>query len=229
MSQMNEKIKSPCLNLIGICLLFFISFTNVGAQTDWFFVALTSSGNTIFIDKKFTRTSNGIIKVWQKNVSPDDSYIIALGEWNCAKKSFRLVQSIMYDINGVASDRSDKPSQWRIVIPDSTGMLLYLNICEDKQNANSDKQKIENSDSSFAQVIVKKAALRSEASLNSKVIRRLALGEKFVLIGKKSGVWYEVYDSKTSSKGYLNGNDFKIIKAKSPSKKANPVRKNSGI
>ena len=146
---------------------------------------------------------------------------------NCAKKSFRLVQSIMYDINGVASDRSDKPSQWRIVIPDSTGMLLYLNICEDNQNANSDKQKIETFGSSFAQVI-RKANLMSEARLNSKVIRRLALGEKLMLTGKKFGVWYEVHDSKTA-KGYLNGNDFKIVKAKSPSKKINRARKNNGI
>jgi hypothetical protein len=222
---MNRKIKSRWLPLVCICLFLSI---NVSAQTDWFFVALTSSGNTIFIDKKFTRASNGIIRVWQKNVSPDDSYIIALGEWNCAKKSFRLVQSIMYDINGVASDRSDKPSQWRIVIPDSTGMLLYLNICEDNQNVSSDKQKVEKPDSEFAQIIVKGAVLRSRSNANSEVIRRLVLGEKLVLTGKKSGIWYEAYDSKTA-KGYLNGNDFKIVKAKSPSKKANRARKNNGI
>jgi hypothetical protein len=218
---MNIKIKFRWLHLIDICLLLLINFTSISAQTDWFFVALTSSGNTVFIDKNFTRSSNGIIKVWQKTVSLDETYIIALGEWNCAKKSFRYIQSIIYDSNGVASDRSNNASEWRLAIPDSTGMLLYLNICKDNQNVSSDKQKIEKPVSSFAQIIVRKANLMSEADSNSKIIRRLALGEKLVLIDEKSsGVWYRVLDAKTNSQGWLNGNNFKIIKANSSSKKS---------
>ncbi|MGC2236904.1 MAG: SH3 domain-containing protein [Pyrinomonadaceae bacterium] len=220
------KIKSQWLHLIGICLLLLINFTSVSAQTDWFFVALTSSGNTVFIDKNFTRSSNGIIKVWQKTVSLDETYIIALGEWNCARKSFRYIQSVIYDNNGIASDRSRKPSEWRLAIPDSTGMLLYLNICEDNQNINSDKQKIEKPNSSFAQIIVRKANLMREADSNSKVIHKVSLGEKLVLIDEKSiGGWYRVLDPKTNSQGWLNGNNFKIVKAKSSSKKVKSRRK----
>jgi hypothetical protein len=216
---MNIKIKSRHLHLISICLLLLINFTNVSAQTDWFFVALTSSGNTVFIDKNFTRSSNGIIKVWQKTVSLDETYIIALGEWNCAKKSFRYIQSVIYDNNGVASTRNSNSSEWRLAIPDSTGMLLYMNICEDNQDTSSDKQKVEKPVSSFAQIIVRKANLMSEADSDSKVIRRLALGEKLVLIDEKSsGVWYRVLDAKTNLQGWLNGSNFKLVKAKNPTK-----------
>ena len=59
------------------------------------------------------------------------------------------------------------------------------------------------------------------------MIRQLALGEKLVLTGKKFRVYYEVYDSKTASKGYLKGNYLKSVKAKSPSKEAKRNKKDN--
>jgi hypothetical protein len=222
---MNIKIKARLLHLIAIYLLLLINFTSISAQTDWFFVALTSGGNTVFIDTSFTRSLKGITQVWQKTVLPDETYTISLGEWNCAKKSFRFVQTVIYDNNGIASDRSNNPSGWRVIIPDSTAMLLYLNICEIDQNENLDKQKSENSDSSFAQIIVRKANLMSEANSNSEIIRQVLLGEKLVLCADKPvRSWYRVIDSQTNTKAWLNGNNFKIVKAKKPSKKVKSRR-----
>lgn len=217
--KMDRIIKSRRLYLIGICFSLLINSINVSAQTDWSFVALTSGGNTVFIDKNFTRASNGIIRVWQKNVSPDNSYFIGLGEWNCLKKSFRIVQSIMYDNTGIASDRNSEPSQWRIVIPDSTGMLLYLNICEENQDIDVNEQENRNSKSSIAQIIVKKTNLMSKANSNSKIIRQLVLGEKLVLTGKKLGTWHQVFDSKSNSQGFLNRKNFKVVKTNKSTKR----------
>lgn len=113
---------------MSFCLCAFI---NIPAQTDWFFVALTSSGSTIYIDKNFMKRRDGITQVWQKSISPDDNYTISLTEWNCAQKNFRFIQTAFYE-NDVIVDRSDEKTTWRRFVLDSTGMLLYANICPQK-------------------------------------------------------------------------------------------------
>jgi hypothetical protein len=216
---MNTKITFYWLSLIAICLFLSI---NVAAQTDWTFVALTSSRDIVSIDKNFIRSSNGITRVWEKVVSTDETYRINLMEWECSKKRFRFVQEAVYDASGIVS-RSDKKSVWRTFVPDSTGMLLYLNICEDSQNESSGKQNIEKSDSSFAQIIVRKANLMSEANSESEIIGEAFLGEKLILVSEESvGAWYPVIDPKTKSQAWLNGNHFKIVKVRKPAKKAMP-------
>ena len=78
---------------------------------------------------------------------------------------------------------------------------------------------------SFAE-ITKKPNLMSEAEPKSKVIRKVAVGEKLVLVSEEStGVWYRVIDPKTNSEGWLNGNHFKIIKAKKTAKKVKTNRR----
>ena len=223
---MNTKITFHWLSLIAICLFLSINAT---AQTDWTFVALTSSGYIVSIDKNFIRSPSGITRVWQKLVSPDETYRITLTEWQCSKKRFRYMQEAVYDANGIVS-RSDKKSVWRTFVPDSTGMLLYLNICEVSQNESSGKQNIEKSDASFAQIIVRKANLMSEASSQSEIIGEVFLGEKLILVSEESvGVWYPVIDPKTKSQAWLNGNHFKIVKIRKPAKKVTPNRRKNEI
>lgn len=212
---MMRKIHSRCLHSLFICAFLLLNFTNISAQTDWFFVALTTPGDVIFIDTNFTRSKSGITRVWQKTVSPDESYRIALGEWNCSEKKSRYVQSVMYNGNGIVIARSSRPSEWRYFTPDSTGMLLYSNICEDNQNTDPEERKNKDKNYSVAQVIVKKANLMSKANSNSKILRKVSLGEKLVLISEKpTGAWYRVLDPKTNSEVWLNGNKFKIVKIK---------------
>ena len=126
--KMNRKILFRGLSAISFCLCAFI---NVPAQTEWFFVALTGNGNVIYIDKDFTRLRGGITRVWQKSAASDNSYTISLTEWKCREKSFRFVQTAVYE-NDVIVDRSDDKTNWRYFVPDSTGMLLYSNICPQK-------------------------------------------------------------------------------------------------
>jgi hypothetical protein len=216
---MNTKITFHWLSLVSICLFLSI---NAAGQTDWTFVALTSSRDIVSIDKNFIRSPNGITRVWEKVVSSDDTYRINLMEWECSKKRFRFVQEAVYDANGIIS-RSDKKSVWRTFVPDSTGMLLYLNICEVSQNESSGKQNIEKSDSSFAQITVRKANLMSEASSQSDIIGEVFLGEKLILVSEESvGVWYPVINPRTKSQAWLNGNHFKIVKVGKPAKKLTP-------
>lgn len=182
---MNEKILFRCLISISFCLFAFV---NAPAQTDWFFVALTNGGDIIYIDKSFTRRRNGITQVWQKSASSDDSYTISLMEWNCAEKSFQFVLSAVYE-HDVIVDRSDKKTNWRYFVPDSTGMFSYSNICSRKSKreveANNDSHPAdkENDKHSFLQIIAKKSTLMSEADSHSKIIRTVERGERFTMTG----------------------------------------------
>ena len=189
------------------------------AQTEWTFVALTGSGSIIYIDYNFTKVRGGITQVWQKTILEDGTYTIGLSEWNCSKKSFRMGRSALYGENGLI-ERDDKVTPWRVFLPDSTGMLLYANICQNGQlqPEKSDEQNNAKSNSSFAQII-KKSNLMTEANPRSEIIRKVTVGEKLVLVSEEStGVWYRVLDLKTNSEGWLNGNHFKIVKARKTAK-----------
>lgn len=207
---MSKKLLFRYLISISFCLFASV---NVPAQTDWFFVALTGSGNTIYIDKNFTKRRGGITQVWQKSVSADDNYTISLTEWNCAQKSFRFVQSAVYE-NDVIVDRSSRKTTWRYFVPDSTGMILYSNICPQQLNKKAKAVGAVKSEQgiSAAQVIVEQTALMSRADAGSRIIRRVALGERFVLTGEEpTGGWYRVLDRKTNKLGWLDANHFKIV------------------
>ena len=189
---------------------------NVAAQPDWFFVALTSSGDVIAIDKNFTRSATGVTRVWQKTVMLNDTYTISLWEWRCAKKSFRTIQTALYDGDGII-ERDDERTPWRYFVPDSTGMLLYLNICGegDRKGSPSNGKNGDATSPLFAQIIVKQADLMSEADGKSETVRRVRLNEKLTLLSRESvGVWYRVADPKTNSQGWLHGNNFRIVEAK---------------
>ncbi len=219
---MNRKLLFWCLISISFCLLAFV---NVSAQTDWFFVALTSSGDVVYIDKNFTRRRSGITRVWQQTVTSDDNYTISLTEWNCAEKSFRFVQSAVYE-NNVIVDQSDKKTNWRHFVPDSTGMLLYSNICSPKPKReiqttdNLYPVNKENGKKSFLQITAKKSALMNEADFDSRIIRKVWRGERFALTGDEPiGAYYRVRDPKTGLQGWLNANHCKIVKEVKPPKK----------
>lgn len=217
---MNRQIIFRCLSSTAFCLIAFIK---VPAQTDWFFIDLTGGGTVVYIDKKFMQVRGGITRVWQKSVSADDSYTISLMEWNCAEKKFRVAQSVVYENNLIVA-QSDKKSSWRYFVPDSIEMLLYSNICPRKQTEKTDDAEAVESETereiSAAQIIVKKAASMSRADAGSRIMRRVAQGEKSVLTGEKpTGVWYRVLDRKTKKLGWLNGNHFKIVESEKQPKK----------
>jgi Domain of unknown function (DUF4852)/Bacterial SH3 domain len=67
-----------------------------------------------------------------------------------------------------------------------------------------------------AEIIVENANLRESPNATSNVIREVALGERFVLIDSQPvGAWYSVIDRKTKKEGWLHGNTFKVMTARS--------------
>ncbi len=201
--------------LFLICIVMLTS--NATAQSRWSLVGASVVNAVWLVDKTTKKKASGVIQAWEKVIYQDGSYSIALHEWRCSERMKRLMQVNNYDPTGDILDRSLIPLPWRYVVPDSIEEKTYKIVCNGLGNKERDIESNKKAapKSSFAQVIVKKANLMSDASSDSEIIRQLSLGEKLVLVSDNSiGVWYQVLDPKTNSQGWLNGNHFKIVKAK---------------
>jgi Bacterial SH3 domain len=212
-----------------ILISFFLFFSiRLEAQTKWSLINVTGTDlSTWFIDKDVKKKPYGIIAVWEKVIYQNQSYSIALNEWNCSDKMRRLMELSNYNEAGDFLSGSSTPSPWKYVVPDSVEAGIYSIVCGNSNKNRFRNLEKSNANSSFAKIIVKKGNLRSEPNANSEVIREVGLGEKLVLVTEDSvGVWYKVLDLKTNSQGWLHGNNFKIIKAKTSGGRFGKGRKN---
>lgn len=208
--------------LLVICIL--ILSIGAFAQDRWSFVGLSVDKALWFVDKAVMKKKSGVISAWEKVIYTDKSYSIALNEWKCTEKMKRFIQVNHYDPTGDYLDRDLKALSWRYIVPDSIEERTYKILCSDiiaeERTAKNE------SNSSFAQII-KKSNLMSEADSNSEIIRKVIIGEKLALVSEEStGVWYRVFDAKTNSEGWVNGNYFKIVKASKPARNTGPSRRN---
>ena len=209
MSQLSTRFA------FSICLCLIAS-ANAAAQSRWIHTGFTSDSAIWFLDKAFTKTKSGTVTAWEKVIYPDGAYSLGLNEWNCSAKKKRLLQSHSYDTEDEVIGVQTTPLPWRFVTPDSIEEKTFKIICADsisKRKIVEDDNGESASAASLARII-KKSALLSAAAPGSRVIRRVAVGEKLFLVSKKSnGVWYQVFDPRTGSSGWLNGNHFKIVEA----------------
>jgi hypothetical protein len=212
--------------LIGlICLTMFS--VNAFSQSRWKLAAVNSNGTPYYVDETLSQQPNGNILGWEKSdvppneVYPSGSYFVARYEWDCSNKRQRQLQVFIYDRLGDFIERLDVDTSWKENPPDSVGEIILKDVCSvlKKKNNNVNSSKSTEDVDSFAQIIVRKANLMSEAHSDSEVIRKVSLGEKLILVSKESiGVWYQVIDSKTNKRGWLNGNNFKIVKVEKSTK-----------
>jgi hypothetical protein len=223
----------PQILSLAVLLLCFSTFSlSVSAQSRWKLAAVDSNGQSFYVDENFTQQSNGNILGWQKgsflinNVYPVGSYYIVRYEWDCRNKTSRQLQIFIYDSFGRSIKNIAPDTSWTDNPPGSIGDVVLNDVCRTFEKKNNLSQR-PFSVGSFAEII-KKSNLMSEADLKSKVIRKVAIGDKLVLSSEEStGGWYQVIDPKTNSEGWLNGNHFKIVKAKKLSEKVRRAEENS--
>lgn len=217
------------LLVLFVCSLIFA--TSGSAQARWTLVATDPYGLPFYVDESFTLQPNGIVFGWQKSVFPpnDDypggAYSIVKKEWNCRDKESRQLQGFVYDQSGKFIENTEVFNEWRNHPPGSIGDIVLNYVCRSiDERSKSSRQS--SSDSESIAEIIRKSNLMTDANPRSKIIRKVAIGEQFVLIDEESnGIWYQVFDLKTNSGGWLNGNHFKIVKARKPAKSGRRARK----
>lgn len=209
-----------------ICL-FLITFVSAAAQQSrWSYIGRAVNDSVWYLDKSFKKNKSGTVTSWEKVIFPDDSFSIEVTEWNCSERKKRMLQADNYAPSGDFLSHLGDPAQWRFVVPDSVEEKVFGIICGNSISKKRTSGREDDGNSSFAQTI-KKSVLMSEANPNRKVIRKVAVGEKLTLVSEEStGVWYRVFDPKTNSEGWLNGNHFKIVKVSKPARNIGPNKRN---
>lgn len=203
---------------ILICIFLIASVSAAAQQSRWSYIGRAVNDSVWYLDKSFKKNRSGTITAWEKVIFPDDSYSIEVNEWNCSERKKRMLQADNYAPSGDFLSHLGKPVPWRFVVPDSVEEKVFGIICGNSNSKKRTSGRQDDGNSSFARTI-KKSVLMSEASANSEVIRKVAVGEKLTLVSEEStGVWYRVLDPKTNSEGWLNGNHFKIVKASTPAR-----------
>lgn len=204
------------LLVLLLCFLIFTVFAS--AQARWTLVATDPYGLPFYVDESFTLQSNGIVLGWQKSQFPpnDDypvgSYSIVKKEWNCRNKESRQLQGFVYDQSGKFIEHTEIFNEWRNHPPGSIGDVALNYVCRSIDEGNKSSEQSSSASESFAE-ITKKSNLMTENNSRSKIIRKVAVGERLTLLTQKPiGEWYQVIDPKTDSVGWLNGNHFKIVK-----------------
>jgi len=96
--------------------------------------------------QSITRPSKNIVRFWTKSVWTEKgvlswvkdsgkkyenlSHTIYLQEINCAEKKLRRLSESSYDNMGNVIYSFSSLSEWDFIIPDSTGEILYKEVCK---------------------------------------------------------------------------------------------------
>lgn len=214
---------SQLLRFLIILCWITVLINNTNAQIRWQFIGMARDSTIFFVDRTVTKNSSGTVQAWEKIIYSNESYVIGLNEWKCSEKMKRVIQTITYYPNGDYQSRSLVPLPWRYVVPKSVEEQIYNLVCRNLRLGESRVGNIKGlySNSATAQIINRKAYLMSEASSESKAVRKLTFGEKLILVNENptSTGWYLIFDTKSEAQAWLHGNYFKIIKSKTSSSK----------
>ncbi len=130
--------------VIGI-IIFFSCMEGLGA--DWKFVIKSVLSETFIDVKSISKLPNNTVRVWKKGILTnkgrevfaeenkklkykDLSYILALVEYDCKEKKWRLLSATWYSNDGTPLDGEDIENSWKFVVPDSIGDYSLKEVCE---------------------------------------------------------------------------------------------------
>jgi len=216
------------LSILLVCFLVFAG--SYAAQSRWTLVAVDPYDLPFYVDESVRLQPNGIVLGWQKgefmpnDAYPVGTYYIVKKEWNCRAKESRQLQGFVYDQSGKLIQNIRTFTEWKDHPPGSVGDLILNYVCRSIDEKNKSSKRSSIASESFAEM-TRKSNLMTENNSRSRIIRKVAVGEKLTLLAKKPvGVWYQVIDPKTDSVGWLNGNHFKIVKNENIPKKVKKRR-----
>lgn len=218
------KLTSNILLLLTITVLFcFSAFAQ--QKNRWVFVGQNTDGTLFYIDNNSRQIVGNRIRVWDKNIFQDGSYKISLVEWRCVEKKYFFIDITNYTPTG-SFIRKDKSTEWLTVVPDSVSEAMYKAVCGTSFGNNL---QVASSNRKMAQIIVKKANLRTNPDTNSRVVQQAILGEKFFLADElPTNGWYQIILAGTNETAWIHGNNIKLLEApnKSNTKKQRTKRQN---
>jgi len=193
--------------LLSLVITVFICYPTFAQQNRWTYVGTDADDTQFFIDRKSVEVKGKNRRVWHKTIYFDASYRIALLEWACNEKKFFVLSDIVYTPNG-SFIRKEIGTKWLFVTPESINETLHQVICPSsaRNNVRTSTNKM------MAEIIVKTANVRAEPDINSSVVRRVKIGEKFILADEEStNGWYQIILPRTNDTAWVHGNTIKLV------------------
>src|SRR5215213_5502556 len=167
------------LLLFGLTLC--VCFPAFAQRSRWVFIDTDAEGTSYFIDKTSRKVIGDKVRTWGKSVFSDGSFRVNLTEWNCAEEKYFLLDSTIYTPTSSFIEK-DKGTEWRLVVPDTIGQMMYQIAC-----GNLSKRVSKDSTSAgkmMVEIIVDKANLRDAPNINSRIIQEASIGDRFTLVNK---------------------------------------------
>ncbi|MGC2234682.1 MAG: SH3 domain-containing protein [Pyrinomonadaceae bacterium] len=211
------------LLLITTTLVCFSVFAQ--QKNRWVFITRNSDGTLFYIDKSSRQVSGDTIRVWDKNIFLNGSFRISLVEWKCSEKKYLFVEASDYSATGKFILKNTG-TEWINVIPDSISEALYKAVCITSSEKSSE---IVSSNKKMAEIIVRKANVRTEPNINSSIVQQASLGKRFSLADDQStNGWYQIILAGTNKTAWIYGNNIKFVEIanKSNTKKQKVKRQN---
>jgi hypothetical protein len=102
---------------------------------DWQYIGTSKEDVKLFYSPERTVENRGLVQAWFKGVHPDSdkkvSYTVSLHEFDCRKRTYRLLQGTRYFRDGSART-SNQPSSWEHPLPNSLAEMEFRQICRQK-------------------------------------------------------------------------------------------------
>ena len=105
----------------------------------------------------------------------------------------------------------DKGTEWRLVVPDTIGQMMYQIAC-----GNLSKRVSKDSTSAgkmMVEIIVDKANLRDAPNINSRIIQEASIGDRFTLVNKEliGYFWYQITLPGTNETAWIHRSTIKMV------------------
>lgn len=198
----------PCTKYLIILKSFIVLsfvvliFANavLGQTIVWRYVTTLPDGTKGYLNDEIKNLANGNKTAWEKMVSADGSFIIALSEWDCRQKRRLTKQITPYNTDQMVIGTKKTGFEWMEVIPSSISDFTFSRVCRPPQPER------------FAHIISEKANLRIFPDASAPVIRIAVQGENFLIVPESgAGGWYNVIDVITQEDYWIHGDTFEIF------------------
>jgi hypothetical protein len=102
---------------------------------EWRYIGTSKEDVKLYYSPDRTVQHRGLIQAWFKGAHPDSdkkiSYTISLHEFDCRKRTYRLLQGTLYFRDG-SGRTSNQPSSWEHPLPGSLAEMELRHICRPK-------------------------------------------------------------------------------------------------
>ena len=113
-------------------------------ESDWTYIGTSKEGVKLSYSPERTVKRGRLIQAWFKGEHPDTdqkiSSSISLHEFNCSKRTYRLLQGTLFFRNG-STRTSNQPSAWEHPLPDSVAEMEFKQVCLKTSSPKSDVRK----------------------------------------------------------------------------------------